>query len=77
MRTTRLRLIVPQANGFGTRIFLDDKELKGVTAIDLKIRLDQPNEATISFIPDSVNFEGEVDAAGQIPQEDTPCVTKQ
>lgn len=51
-----------QMDGHGSgKVFIDDKELEGCTGLTLKCRAHEANELILSFMPNSVTYEGIAD----------------
>ena len=56
----------------GTKVYLDDKELKMVCAVNVDMRVGQVNSATIEFIPTEIDIEGDfvVETTGRGEEEE-------
>jgi len=55
----KLRVIASGLTSRGAKVFLDDKELRGCTSLDVSLKVDDCNRAVLRFIPTEVEVEGE------------------
>lgn len=76
----QVKITVPKEGTNHARIWLDGRELSGLTAVDIALRVNDVAEVTLTFVPDLLEVDGWFDvdkptksARGEETSELLPC----
>lgn len=65
----KLKITVPNSNSLtGAKVYLDDKEVQGITRVNVNLAVGEVNSASIEFIPTSIEIEGDFEVVAKYLQ---------